>query len=99
MVVTTHKIFDEIKSYINKKGEPYSSWYVGTADDAFNSLFVQHGVSEKQDFWMYKQCPDSRVAKHIKMTLLKLGCEGWAYGWADSCVYVYVYLKSSNTKP
>jgi hypothetical protein len=99
MVVSTNRVFDEIKAYVNRKGEPYTGWFVGITADVSNSLFVEHGVSQKQDYWIYKQCPNNRAAKSVKSALMKLGCEGRSGGWDESTNTVFAYLKNSKTTP
>ncbi len=99
LVVTTLKIYDEFKAYVAGKGAPYEKWYVGITTDAFHSLFVEHGVSEKQGCWIYKQCINNASAKQVKTTLMRLGCDGRAGGWCQSTNVVYAYLKTPQTTP
>jgi hypothetical protein len=98
MVTTTNKIYEDIKTYITQKGEPLGKWYVGSTSDVYQCLFVEHRVSEQQDLWIYKQCTSTQSAKNVKMTLMKLGCEGRTGGWDESNV-VYAYLKTPDTIP
>jgi hypothetical protein len=99
MVVNNIQLYDEIKDFIASKGEPFSRWYVGSTEDVYRCLFVEHKVSESTDCWIYKPCQNSRIAKHLKITLMKLGCDGWSGGWAESAITVYAYLKNSHTMP
>ncbi len=99
MVTTTHQVFNEIKEYIKGKGGRYQDWYAGTTSDIRYSLFLEHHVSEKQDLWIYRKCPDIRGAKRIKEVLLVLGCKGRADEWDVSANSVFAYRKSPNTTP
>jgi hypothetical protein len=99
IVTSTYQVFGEIKAYILNKGENYRNWYVGITDDARSRLFVDHGVSEKNDAWIFRKCDNNQAAKRIKETLVKMGCEGAAGGWDEDTTSVYAYLKSPNTTP
>jgi hypothetical protein len=49
MVIDNIKVYDEIKDFISRKGEPFNRWYVGSTEDIYQSVFLEHQVSEKFD--------------------------------------------------
>ena len=99
MVTGAQQVFNEIKEYIRKKGGIYHDWYTGTTSNVREGLFLEHNVSEKSDFWIYRDCENLREAKRIKEILITLGCKGKAEEWEISATSVYAYRKSSNTIP
>jgi len=99
MVTSTNTIYGDFRAFIARKGEPLSKWYVGTTAEVYQSLFVEHYVSEHEGNWIYKQCANNQSAKNVKLSLMRLGCDGKAGGWDESINIVYAYLKSPGTKP
>lgn len=99
MAIPAQQAYDEIKAYIDKQDSPYPSWYAGIASDTRSRLFEEHNVSEKDDFWIYRKCPNDQSARNAEEALLKLGCDGAPGGGDESTTSVYAYLKSSNTNP
>lgn len=93
------RAYDKIKTYIDKQGKPYKSWYVGIASNARKRLFEDHNVLKEADLWVYDQCPNDKGARSVEAALLKLGCEGETGGGDESTTYIYAYLKSLNTNP
>jgi hypothetical protein len=99
MAKTAQQIYDEIKAFIDKRGEPYSNWYAGIATNARKRLFEEHNVSEKDDPWIWHRCSSDQAARNVEGALLKLGCDGDTGGGDESTTSVYAYLKSSHTNP
>jgi len=99
MAKTVKQAYDEIKAYIDKRDRPYPMWYAGIASDVQSRLFQEHSVSEKDDPWIYRQCPNDQDTRNVEEALLKLDCDGDTGGGDDSTVYVYAYFKSSHTNP
>jgi hypothetical protein len=99
MAIPAQQAYDEIKAYIDKWRKPYPSWYAGIASDARKRLFEEHGVSEKDDYWIYRQCSSDQATRNVEEALLKLGCDGASGGGDESTTSVYAYLKSANTNP
>ncbi len=97
MGTTAHQIYNEIKAYIKKKDGCFQNWFVGITADAHQCLFVEHGLSEKNDTWIYRICENNRAAKNIKESLLRLGCDSIACGWDDATKTIFAYPKSSRT--
>ena len=98
-VTTNVRAYDEIKAYIIEKDACYKNWYTDVTSDIAQSLFVQHRVNVKKDFWIYRECPNNRAAKIIKESLIKLGCAGTVSGYDNAPTRVYVYHKRSHTLP
>jgi hypothetical protein len=99
MAIPPQQAYNEIKAFIDKRGKPYRSWYAGIAADARKRLFQEHHVSEKDDQWIYRQCPNDQGARDVEEALIKLGCDGETGGGDESTTSVYAYLKSANTNP
>jgi len=99
MATPEEQAYSKIKTYIDKQGKLYQSWYAGIASNARERLFQDHNVLEKGDLWVYDQCPNDKGARSVEAALLKLGCDGETGGGDESTTYIYAYLKSSNTNP
>jgi hypothetical protein len=99
MAIPAQQAYDEIKAFIDKRNRPYSSWYAGIASDARSRLFQEHNVSEKNDWWILRQCQNDQSARNVEEALLKLGCDGDTGGGDQSTTSVYAYMKSPNTNP
>jgi hypothetical protein len=94
------EIINDIKKHIQDGGGGYSAWYVGIASDARDRLFNNHGVSEKDDWWIYRQASSSQVAREIEVYFVNiLGTDGGAGGGDETTDTVYAYKKSSHTNP
>lgn len=90
----------EIKEYIGKWGAPYSSWYVGIAEDPKERLFDDHGVKEKTDAWIFRYAEDVETARRIEKYFVDtLGTDGGTGGGDENTKAVYAYKKNSHTNP
>jgi len=100
MAKSEEEIRAEIKAYIDRNGGPYSSWYVGIAADARERLFNNHGVDEKNDFWIYQTCSSSDIARNVEAYFVnELSTDGGTGGGGDDTDKVYAYKKNSHTNP
>jgi hypothetical protein len=99
MAISAQQAYDEIKSHIDKSGEPYRNWYAGIATDARKRLFEDHNVSEENGWWTYRTCSTDKDARAVEEALFKLGCDGDVGGGDESTTAVYAYLKTSTTNP
>ena len=99
MVATTPKTYHDIKTYIAGTDKNFKNWFVGITANARECLFIEHGVSEQTDKWIYRRCYNNRCAKNIKESLMTMGCSGDAGGWDDETTTVYAYLKNEHTIP
>jgi hypothetical protein len=98
MAKSAQQVYDEIKSFIDSHNN-YPTWCSGIASNPRERLFQDHNVSEKSDYWIYRQCQSEQSARNVEEALLKLGCDGGTGGGDESTVYVYAYRKSTNTNP
>lgn len=99
MTKDTQTIFDDICAHIQKQGSGFSSWYAGITEDVKERLFVDHGVSEKNGWWIHRKAMSSNNARAIEKALLDSGCDGGGGGGDDDATHVYAYLKTANTDP
>ena len=98
MAVSAHQIFEVIKTYIDKQGNPYPAWYTGIASNIETRLFIDHNVSQVNDKWIHDECQTNECARDVEAALLNLGCDGGS-GGDQTSTHVYAYLKSPATKP
>jgi len=99
MIIPAQQAFDEIKSFMDKHNNNCPKWYSGIASNPSERLFREHNVSERGDWWIFRQCQSEQSARSVEEALLKLDCDGGTGGGDESSVYVYAYLKSANTNP
>jgi hypothetical protein len=92
-------VYNEMKAYISKDKDDYRYWFVGTTATLERTLFAEHRVYEKDDSYIFRECPTDRAAENVRASLIRLGCDGEAGGWTDAQTIVYAYRKSFHTKP
>lgn len=93
------EIISEFKIHIEKEGSGYGSWYVGISKDARDRL-NQHGVPEKNAWFIYRQAATSSVAREIEDYFVNsLGTDGGTGGGDETADMVYGYKKTVNTNP
>lgn len=96
---TSKEIVAEILSHISKRGGEHREWYVGIAENARKRLFEDHGVVEKIDKWIFRECKNSEAARTIENYLLeKYEFKGGTGGGSDMTKYVYAYKIASHTE-
>lgn len=99
MAQSKEEIIREINDHIKKKGSGYSSWYVGISKDARDRL-NQHGVPEKDAWFIYRQAASSSIAREIEDYFVNtLGTDGGPGGGDETADMVYAYSKTANTNP
>lgn len=99
MVKDEPTIRSDIENYIDRKGETYTSWYVGVAEDARDKLFKDHKVDEKNGSWIYRNAASRTIAERIeKYFVNQLGTKGNPGGSSDATRSVYAYKITDNTK-
>ena len=94
----------QVKNFLNDKlrAHPATSndqWYVGIATDAKDRLFKDHNVDKTKDQWAHSKADTEEIARSVEKHFLNAGCGGGPGGGDAGSKYVYVYLKSSRTKP
>ena len=53
----------------------------------------------KKTIGIFIQCTSSAAARSVEKTFLDHGCDGGTGGGDDDAIYVYAYLKTSETEP
>ena len=97
---TKEEIINDLDAYIKDGGGGYLDWYVGTASDARDRLFSDHGVREEGDLWIYRQTSFSGVAREIKDYFVNtLGTDGGTGRGVVLIDMVYAYKKAPHTNP
>lgn len=99
MAATAQEAFDFLKNYIDGKEKNYPYWYAGIAENAKDRLFNGHNVNKDTDLWAHDTCIDNANARAAEKALLELKCDGGTGGGDYTSKDVYVYRKSSHTKP
>ena len=92
-------VYDEIVAHMSKQGGPCSSWYAGITSDWKGRLFGDHQAPRKDYWYIARQCFSDTDARNVEQALFKLGCDGGGGGGDHTTVYVYAYLKGSQTSP
>ena len=70
------------------------------SSNARNSLFSEHKVKEKEDFWIYKTALSSEIAREVeKYFLIVLGTDGLIGNGEETSRMVYTYRKTTHTDP
>jgi hypothetical protein len=99
MIKDEPTIRSDIEDYIDRKGETYSSWYVGIAEDARDKLFKDHNVDEKKGSWIFRNAASRTIAERIeKYFVNQLGTKGKPGGGSDATTSVYAYKITDTTK-
>ena len=94
----------EVITFLNDKltkspNTTNGQWYVGIASDVKDRLFSDHNVSETEDIWAYKEADTDEIARSVEQHFLNTELDGGPGGGDEGTRIVYVYLKSSRTKP
>ena len=91
--MTKEKIITEIKKYFGLNvHSDYSRYYVGITNDVNRRLFTEHNVSEKKDYWIWRQANDKETAQNVEEYFLSLGMDGDTGGGTAETVFVYCYM-------
>lgn len=100
MAKSKQEIISDIEGFMQKRDGGYSAWYVGISKDARDRLFEGHNVSEKGDWWIYRQASSSQVAREIEDYFVNtLGTDGAVGGGDEAADMVYAYKKAAHTDP
>lgn len=92
------EIITAIATHVRACGGHVSNWYVGVSGNARDRLFSGPGVSETGDSWIYRQAPNSTIARAIEDYFLRQGMDGGPGGGDHTCTYVYAYRKTAYTR-
>lgn len=93
------KIISDIEDYVKSQtpNEARGAWYVGIAEDADQRLFNDHAVSKEKHKWIVREADSEATARGAESDLHVLGYDGASGGGSEKTVFVYAYLKNSNT--
>jgi hypothetical protein len=89
-----HIIWD-IKEHIRLSGGPYSTWYVGIADDPFRELADRHG-NKKYSWSLYRAVSNNTLARRIVKHFIRLGTAGSPGTRNKNLKVVYAYKRRSH---
>lgn len=92
------EIIADVTNYVRDCGGEYSDWYAGIAATPQDRLFNDHGVQEKGDSWIYRECSGSETARGIEEYFLDRGMDGGTGGGDATTKYVYAYRKSAHSR-
>ena len=100
MVESKQAIINAFEEHIQKGGGGYKAWYVGISSDAYDRLFNQHKVREKEDWSIYNRATSSQVAREIESHFVNIrGTDGDVGGGDETADMVYAYKKAAHTDP
>lgn len=99
LATSVQKAISDIENYMGQVGGYYRDWYVGIASDVRQRLFADHGVREKGDYWIFRDCGTDTAARDAEDYFLRKGCDGGPGGGDYTTKYVYAYRKAPHTRP
>lgn len=70
MVYSVQQIKFEFVSYVKEFGADFREWSVGVAEDARRALFLENGVDETDDVWLWKPALTPVAADMIRSWLV-----------------------------
>ena len=98
MAKPRQEIISDISNYVSV--EQYSDYYVGITSDIDSRLFGDHNVSKKDKrLYIHSPASDHLIAREIENYFIAAGMDGKSGGGDISSNIVYVYKKTSYTKP
>ena len=100
MPKSERSILNAIVAFIRSEGGTFDTWYSGITSDIQSRLFGDHGVPEKDHWYIYRKAESLASAKKIELALiLKYGTDGDPGGGDVDTNFVYSYKKTSVTNP
>lgn len=88
----------DLLAHIQKCGGPFGAWYCGIASDPRDCLFNRHGVNEKADAWIFRNCGTDTSARAIEQRFHELGCKGAGGGGGPDTRFIYAYRITTDTR-
>lgn len=83
----------------HKPTTPFADWYVGVAKDPRERLFQHHAVNEAAGDWAFEEAESAKAARRIARSFHDgAGFDGELDEPDPDALYVYVYLKTSDTR-
>lgn len=99
MTQSYNEAVTDIKNYMASGGGSYNNWCVGVTASPKDRLFTDHGVEEKNDYWIYRQCDSSDTARKVEDYFVNtLGTKGDIGGGDESADYVYAYKITNHSR-
>lgn len=90
-------IIDEFQSHLTKSGKRYySDFFIGTTDNAEQSLFNKHNVSKDSNWWIFRTAEDNETANKVKEHFIRLGMRSYSDNEIP-CNIVYCYAVGPTT--
>lgn len=100
MAQSESEIINEIVAHIQQEGGPFNAWYTGITSNIQDRLFGDHGVPQKDHWFIWRKALSIGIARQIEETLIyQYGTDGGPGGGDYSSVYVYSYKKTAITDP
>jgi hypothetical protein len=100
MAVAKQQVVEDLRGYVERLGYAYREWCVGMASEPRARLFRDHGVDEKTDEWIYRECESAPVASQVEELFVEvLGADWTPNGGDDTARWVYLYHKTAHTRP
>ncbi len=96
-MVTKQQAIAEIEAHVEECGHAQYGWYVGITKDPRGRLFGDHGVSEKNGAWIYRETSSAGVARDVETYFLAKGFQGGEGGGDAASVHVYAYKITAST--
>lgn len=95
---TYKNIIKTIDDLLSKSGKSYfNEFYIGITDNPRRRLFEEHGVSEKNSWWLYIEAIDSETARNVEKHYLEKGMRGGTGGGNRESHFVYCYTVTPTT--
>lgn len=77
----------------------FADWYVSVASDPWDRLFKHHGVDKAAGDWAFEQAESAQAARRIAKSFHSGGgFDGEVENADPDAVYVYIYLKTQDTR-
>ena len=103
LLLSVESIFKKIRGFLGEDSSLYSNWYVCTEryeNRLKKRLFDEHRVHKNRPDgygWFFVHCTE--VAQKVREKLVSIGCDSCDNQEDEEAKYIYVYRKTSGTKP
>jgi hypothetical protein len=100
MAQSERAILNAIVAFIRSEGGHFDTWYSGITSDIKPRLFGDHGVPEKDHWYIFRQAESLLSARKIELALIfQYGTDGDLGSGNVDTTFVYSYKKTSVTNP